>query len=119
MKNAAQLEWKDRIITTFFILRYLLYISIPASLFFFYVWQNVSYQQLNREVRKLSAKKEELIKKNDDLKIGIAEYTSAERIEGLYRKTYNYLPISVGSRIVTITLPPEKTFQSLENEKQK
>ncbi|OCC29993.1 Uncharacterized protein GNX_1545 [Leptospira interrogans serovar Canicola] len=53
-------------------------------------------------------KKSNRLKKNDDLKIGVATYTSARRIETLYRKTYNYLPITVGDRIVTLNLPPEK-----------
>ncbi|AAN49245.1 hypothetical protein ACO2J1_03860 [Leptospira interrogans] len=78
------------------------------SLFFLYVWQNVQVARLNREIGIATNEKIKQIKKNDDLKIGVATYTSARRIETLYRKTYNYLPITVGDRIVTLNLPPEK-----------
>ena len=75
---------------------------------FLYVWQNVKISHLNRELNALTRQKEELIRSNDDLKIGITSYTSAKRIEALYRKTYQYLPVTVGNRIETIVLPPEK-----------
>ncbi|RHX87006.1 hypothetical protein [Leptospira stimsonii] len=78
------------------------------SLFFLYVWQNVQVARLNREISIATGEKIKQIKKNDDLKIGVATYTSARRIETLYRKTYNYLPITVGDRIITLNLPPEK-----------
>ncbi|EMY77735.1 hypothetical protein LEP1GSC060_0627 [Leptospira weilii serovar Ranarum str. ICFT] len=78
------------------------------SLFFLYVWQNVQVARLNREIGVATGEKVKQIKKNDDLKIGVATYTSARRIETLYRKTYNYLPITVGDRIITLNLPPEK-----------
>ncbi|EMJ90950.1 hypothetical protein [Leptospira alstonii] len=78
------------------------------SLFFLYVWQNVQVARLNREIGVATGEKIKQIKKNDDLKIGVATYTSARRIETLYRKTYNYLPITVGDRIITLNLPPEK-----------
>ncbi|AVQ12813.1 Uncharacterized protein XB16_2500 [Leptospira santarosai] len=80
----------------------------PLSLLFLYVWQNVQVARLNREIGIATGEKIKQIKKNDDLKIGVATYTSARRIEMLYRKTYNYLPITVGDRIITLNLPPEK-----------
>ncbi len=107
---------KNNIQTILFITKVFFFVAMPASLFFFYVWQNVSYSMLSREIRKMTIKKEEFVKKNDDLKIGIAEYTSAERIEGLYRKTYNYLPISAGNKIVTVTLPPERESKIKEKD---
>ena len=108
---------KNNIQVLIYLFRIFLFVVMPASLFFFYVWQNISYSLLSREIRKMTVKKEEFVKKNDDLKIGIAEFTSAERIESLYRKTYNYLPISAGNKIVTITLPPDKESKLKENKK--
>ncbi|EOQ87978.1 hypothetical protein LEP1GSC202_3086 [Leptospira yanagawae serovar Saopaulo str. Sao Paulo = ATCC 700523] len=74
--------------------------------FFFHVWQGLEKAKLQRTIHERSATKEELKRKNDELKIGIVSYTSAERIETLYRRTYQFLPISLGNRTVTIELPP-------------
>ncbi|TGK18798.1 hypothetical protein EHO61_10115 [Leptospira fluminis] len=89
-------------------------IGLPISLLFLFVWQNVQVSRLNREISLSSQEKKLLLKKNDDLKIGMATYTSARRIEALYRKTYHYLPITVGDRIITVTLPPERNESELE-----
>lgn len=94
------------------ILEILFLVSIPALFFFIYLWQNIQYTNKIKELKTLSRKKEMLIRKNDDLKIGITTFTSAKRIEALYRKTYNYLPISIGKRIETVILPPEKYNES-------
>ncbi|PJZ52268.1 hypothetical protein [Leptospira adleri] len=106
-KIGALLEspvWKDLWILFFNLGKVILFLS----LFFLYVWQNVQVARLNREISIATGEKIKQIKKNDDLKIGVATYTSARRIETLYRKTYNYLPITVGDRIITLNLPPEK-----------
>lgn len=96
---------------TVHILRALLVVSIPASLFLLYIWQNVNYASLNAKVRILNRQKEKLVKKNNELRIDVASSTSAERIENLYKKVYNYLPVPGGNRIITITLPTEKELQ--------
>ncbi len=90
------------------------WILLPFGLSLLFVWQNVQIARLNREISIASQDKEKLLKKNDDLKIGMATYTSARRIEALYRKTYHYLPITVGDRIITVTLPPERNEAELE-----
>lgn len=94
------------------VLKLLFLVSIPAFFFYIYLWQNIQYTHKMKELKNLTRKKDHLIRKNDDLKIGITSYTSAERIESLYRKTYNYLPISIGTRIETVILPPEKTNET-------
>ncbi len=78
-------------------------------LFYFLVWQGIETAKWKRMIHQKNAEKEDLVRKNDELKIGIVSYTSAERIEALYRKTYQYLPISLGNRTVTIELPPVPT----------
>ncbi|EPG64511.1 hypothetical protein ACE5IS_02565 [Leptospira wolffii] len=90
------------------------WILLPFCLALLFVWQNVQIARLNREISITSQEKEKLLKKNDDLKIGMATYTSARRIEALYRKTYHYLPITVGDRIITVTLPPERNEAEFE-----
>ncbi|TGL35144.1 hypothetical protein EHQ52_11745 [Leptospira koniambonensis] len=97
-----------------FLFRIFGWIVAPFTIALLFVWQNVQVSRLNRELAIASQEKEKLLKKNDDLKIGMATYTSARRIEALYRKTYHYLPITVGDRIITVTLPPERNEAELE-----
>ncbi|WP_210409756.1 hypothetical protein [Leptospira biflexa] len=80
--------------------------------FFFFVWQGLEKAKLQRFIHERTTAKEELKRKNDELKIGIVSYTSAERIETLYRRTYQFLPISLGNRTVTIELPPIPEMQT-------
>ena len=94
------------------VLKIFLAVMIPGILFFLYLWQNIQYTHMEKELKRLTREKEVLIRKNDDIKIGITTYTSANRIEALYRKTYNYLPISIGKRIETVILPPERTNET-------
>ncbi|TGK97646.1 hypothetical protein EHQ42_00895 [Leptospira levettii] len=83
--------------------------------FFFHVWQGLEKAKLQRYIHERTTTKEELKRKNDELKIGIVSYTSAERIETLYRRTYQFLPISLGNRTVTIELPPIPELPSKSN----
>lgn len=84
-----------------------LFFLFPFYLFLFVlVWQGLEKSRLVRSIHELNQTKDELKRKNDELKIGIVSYTSAERIETLYRKTYQFLPISLGNRTVTVELPP-------------
>lgn len=90
----------------FYIISKILLGLVPIYiLLFLLIWQGVDKARANRSVRQKLALKKELIRKNDELKIGIVSYTSAERIEALYRKTYQFLPISAVGRIVTVELP--------------
>ncbi|TGK91752.1 hypothetical protein EHQ30_16290 [Leptospira brenneri] len=90
-------------------------VLLPFFVFFYsVVWQGLEKARLNRQIHERTATKEELKRKNDELKIGIVAYTSAERIETLYRRTYQFLPISLGNRTVTIELPPIPDLDSKE-----
>jgi hypothetical protein len=92
----------------------ILYLFPLYVLFYFSVWQGIETTTWKRNIHEKALEKEDLVRRNDDLKIGIVSYTSAERIEALYRKTYQYLPISLGNRIITVELPPEPVAQKKE-----
>lgn len=99
---------KEIFLTTSLILETLFIFAIPGLTLFYYYYQNINYAHLNREVKALIQKKESLIRKNDELKIGIASITSSERIESIYKRTYNYIPVAAHqNKIITLTLPPE------------
>lgn len=87
---------------------------LPACLLFFVIWQSVTYAKMNREVRKLSQKKEELFKKNYDLKAKIASTYAADRVENLYNQKYNPRVSYSKDRVITLTLPQERLPVTIE-----
>jgi|JI10StandDraft_1071094.scaffolds.fasta_scaffold389998_2 hypothetical protein len=93
----------------------ILYLLPFYALFYFSVWQGIETAKWKRLIHEKVLEKEDLIRRNDDLKIGIVSYTSAERIEALYRRTYQYLPISLGNRIITVELPQEPQVRRKES----
>lgn len=104
-------------LTTGILFKALARVSIPSFIFFFYVWQSVTSANLSREIRKMTHKKEEMLKKNYNLKVEIASIASASRIETLYKKNNHYTPAYPGKKIITLTLPPEKkNFDLYANE---
>ena len=107
----AHLDKKEIKNTIGSILLALIKITIPASVLFLLVWQSIDHAHLNRQIKKLSQKKEELYKKNYELKVGIATSTSAERMESIYRKN-NQAAGYANKKIITLILPTEnKSFE--------
>lgn len=107
----TRIDKKDIKTTISIILLTVIKISLPASVLFLLVWQSIDHAHLNRQIKKLSQKKEELYKKNYELKVGIATFTSAEKMEAVYKKN-NQAANYVNKKISTLILPPEnKTFE--------
>ncbi|MEM7182531.1 MAG: hypothetical protein AAF518_16580 [Spirochaetota bacterium] len=102
--NLARAYWNS---LTFFVYKTIAIVLIPGTLGFFYIWQNVKYTHLNRQIQIMNRKKDKLLRKNNELRVDIASSTSAERMEALYKKVYNSLPSTRRNRIITITLPSE------------
>jgi len=67
-----------------FFLLYLLVITIPVFLASI-VWQSNRYQNMEDELSRLEQTQEEWVESNKRLISGIAEYSSAERIEEIAR----------------------------------
>lgn len=108
-QERAPYRWNTEILVVLFKL-------LPVFLIcLFFIWQRVTKANLERKIAYLKDKKEKLLRENDNLKIGIAKYTSAQRIESLYRKTYEYLPITVGDRMIHLVLPESKEENQIEN----
>lgn len=107
-KNFLKNEMKT---ITSLILLAVLKLSIPALVIFLLVWQSVDHAHLNRQIKKLSQKKEDLYKKNYELKVRIASFASAERMESIYKKNNQTTSFS-SKKIITLILPPEsKDFE--------
>ncbi len=87
---------------------------LPIGLVFLVLWQSVYHAQLNREIRKLSQKKEELFKKNYEIKAKIASTYAAERVESLHNNKSTSKYSYSKDRVITLTLPGEKSYLELD-----
>ncbi len=65
---------------------------------------------MNREIQKLTQKREELFRKNYDLKAQIASIYASERVENLLKRKYE----PKRDKVITLTLPEYKIFVSSE-----
>jgi hypothetical protein len=91
--------------TTF--IKILLIVSFPFVFIYMGIWQSLNHADLNRKVKELSKQREDLIKKNFDLKAKIATNTSISRMSLIYEKTNQNSATYLGNKIITITLPKE------------
>ncbi|MCB1176247.1 MAG: hypothetical protein KDK36_01595 [Leptospiraceae bacterium] len=95
------------------IFKILVRLIVPVILFFLIIWQAIYHAKLNREIKKMTHQKEELYKKNYDLKAKIISNYSDNRIENLYNQKYNSGTMFSKDRIITLTLPQEKIHSNL------
>lgn len=79
---------------------------------FFFLWRNLEVTRLRYQVSKLKKKKRELYLDVERLRLQVAKYSTAERIEKLFREKYGYLPVSVSQNIVTVKLPSVQPLES-------
>ena len=92
----------------FIISKILLKVLLPSSIIFLLVWQGVEYSHLNRQIKKLNSKKEDLFKKNYELKASIAAIATSEKLENYYAHNNSFKIGAYNKKTVTIMLPPEK-----------
>ncbi|MCX7997558.1 MAG: hypothetical protein N3A69_01220 [Leptospiraceae bacterium] len=92
----------------FEITRVFLKVLFPFLFVYYFTWQSVSFANLNREIHKLTQKKEELFKKNYDLKAKIAATYASERVENLFKQKYESKIGYQKDRVITLTLPENK-----------
>lgn len=85
-------------------------VLFPFVFIYYFTWQSVSFANLNREIHKLTQKKEELFKKNYDLKAKIAAAYASERVENLLRQKYEPKLGYQRDKVITLTLPENKFF---------
>lgn len=87
----------------------------PFLFVYYFTWQSVSFANLNREIQRLTQKKEELFKKNYDLKAKIAASYASERVENLFKQKYESKLTYQRDRVITLTLPENKfTYMNSE-----
>jgi len=72
---------------------------------FLYTWRNMEFAHLEYEITQLKLKKKDLYNDVETIRVGIASYSTPERLEKLYREKMGYLPLVEGKKIVTLKLP--------------
>ncbi|MCS6984465.1 MAG: hypothetical protein NZM25_04965 [Leptospiraceae bacterium] len=72
---------------------------------FFYLYRNIQMANLRYELKKLARQERRLYLEVEELRLKVAKYSSAERMEKLFREKYGYLPVHLGQKIVTLELP--------------
>jgi cell division protein FtsL len=96
------------------ILKILLRLLVPVILFFLIIWQGIHHAKVNREIKKLTQKKEDLYKRNYDLKAKIISTYAADRVENLYNQKYNPGNSYSKERVINLTLPQEKISTKID-----
>lgn len=72
---------------------------------FFYLYRNIQMATLRYEIKKLEKQERALYLEVEELRLKVARFSRAERIERLYRGKYGYLPVQLSQKIVTLELP--------------
>ncbi len=72
---------------------------------FFHLYRNIQMATLRYEIRKLEKEEKKLYLETEELRLKVASYSSASRIEKLYREKYGYVPVGMSQKITTLTLP--------------
>ena len=85
-----------------FILGLVLFFSLVA---FVHTWRHISFANLVYEITELKKEKKEIYKEVESLRLRVANYSTPERIEKLYRDKLGYFPVTAGDRIVSLKLP--------------
>ena len=65
----------------------------------------MEFAHLEYEITVLKREKKEVYNDVEQLRVGIASYSTPERVERLIRSKMGYLPLAAGKKIVTLKLP--------------
>jgi hypothetical protein len=90
------------------ILKDIFFPLILGGLFFFNVWQSSQYIMIQKSIQKTNLEKEELERRNEDLKISILTQTSVEKIDQIYSRTIQERIKTTQTNITTLKLPPSE-----------
>jgi hypothetical protein len=91
------------------ILKEIFFPFILGGLFFFNVWQSSEYIMIQKSIQRTNLEKEELERRNEDLKISILTQTSVEKIDQIYSRTIQERIKKNQTNITTLKLPPKDT----------
>ncbi len=92
----------------------LLKISLPFAVIFFLIWQSAVQAHLNRQIKYLSNKKEQLTRQNYDMKAKIVASYSPDRVASMYRQSFTRLKNYSNDRVITLSLPKERNSAELK-----
>jgi len=86
-------------------------VLIASLIIFGYLWKNIQFSVLKYENQKLAEKKRTVFLEVENLKIKAAKYSTASRIEKLFKEKYGYVPIQISQKIISLQLPKIKILK--------
>jgi len=72
---------------------------------FLYTLRNIRHADLLYEISMLQKEKQKIHTEIDNLRLNVANYSTPDRIEKLYRDRLGYFPLRIENRIQTLRLP--------------
>lgn len=101
MQKFFQWNWEDvKVLFSSALVVILLFMLI-----FGYLFRNLQMSSLRYEISRLKKKEKKTYLELESLRLQVARYSTASRIETLFKEKYGYLPVQIGQRITTLQLP--------------
>lgn len=76
-----------------------------SGIVFLYTLRNIRHADLLYEISMLQKEKQKIQTEVDNLRLSVANYSTPDRIEKLYRDRLGYFPLRIENRIQTLRLP--------------
>ena len=92
-----------------------LIIVLIFLLVFGYLYRNIQMSTVRYEISRLKKQEKTVYLELEDLRLQIATYSTASRLENLFQEKYGYLPVQLGQRITTLKIPEVKRDPDLES----
>lgn len=83
-------------------------VSLVSLIAFAGTWRNIRFANLLYEISRLEKEKKEVYEEVEKLRLRVAEYSTPERIEKLYRDKMGIFPVQASDRIISVELPEIK-----------
>lgn len=88
-------------------------IFLSGGFVFGFLYRNIRNATLTYEINRLQKVRKRIYLETEDLRLQVAKYSSADRIEKLFREKYGFVPVQISQKISTYILPevfikPEK-----------
>lgn len=96
-----------------------LIVAVFTAIMFGYLYRNIQISTLKYEINRLQKKEKELYLSVEELRLSVARYSRASRVEKLFKDQYGYVPVQVSQKITTLSLPELTDSLPEESEEEK
>ncbi|HRP68630.1 MAG TPA: hypothetical protein PLY93_03795 [Turneriella sp.] len=80
-------------------------IVLSAGILFAVLYRNIRMAVVTYEIERLKKERRKIYIETEELRIKVAQHSSADRMEKLFREKYGFLPVEVSQKISTYILP--------------